>query len=318
MKNLSLLATLITVVLFSCTKENSDEFIPNPGNPYNDTTWSESVTPDASINKLFELLSPPSETDSFDLATGSTLHFANGLQISVPAHGCVEADEGLADIAVDFLKSKGDFIRHAKPSTSNGDLLVSGGAIQLTVIQNGTILHLSDDKTISISYPTAEPDPSMTVFYGDVSLNDREGFNWIEANDNISKVEIAHTDTADLYEIVSRKFEWINCDHYLNYSGDLTRISVILPPNFTNNNTAAFLVSTNDFIVARFNADVPNRTFYVNNIPVGEPFMIITISKIGDDLYLGTHDVTISNGLTVELSPEKNTQEEIGGFLDSL
>lgn len=318
MKNHFLHIAIILLMITGCKKENSDEFIPSPGNPYNDTTWAQVVPANAAVNRIFDTLTENPETASVDLAAGSTIHFANGLVISLPVNACTESSTGLADITVKFLGTKGDFIRNAKPSTSGTHLLVSGGAVYVSITQNATPLHLAEDKSMSIRIPTDAPDPEMTVFYGDTSTGTNEGFTWQKATDNTSRVNISQTDTGDNYELITSRFDWINCDRYLDFNGDVTTISVVLPVNFTNANTAVFLVSTSGFTVARFQADVANRRFYLENIPVGESYEVVTMSQIGSDLYLGTAATTIEQSGIIQVSPEKKTLADITEFLDGL
>ena len=73
---------IILLISFSCHKEISNEFVPDPGNPYNDTSWTTSISANAPVNEIFQLLSTPSETNSLDAATGGTVNFNNGIQVT--------------------------------------------------------------------------------------------------------------------------------------------------------------------------------------------------------------------------------------------
>ena len=310
---------IITFTFFSCKKEISNEFVPDPGNPYNDTSWATAVSHTAPVNEIFQMFSKPSQTNSIDVSAGGTVNFNNNLQIIFPEKACGESVTGNIQIAVDHLKTKGDMIRFGKPTMSGDRLLVSAGAFNVRVLQNTSALSLKDDKTIIIRYRVPYPDHDMKVFYGDTSVNSREGFTWVEANDGSSlRTTPSTSDTAYFYELICKKFEWVNCDKFINDGGERTKVSVILPVNFTNKNTAVFLVSTEQFTVARCRADAQNRLFFLENMPVGIPFTIVSISKIGNDLYLATKDIIISENLNSELSPQKKTEQEISDFLDSL
>jgi len=315
-----LLITIITFTFFSCKKEISNEFVPDPGNPYNDTAWTTTVSPAAPVNEIFQLFSKPSQTNSLNVSEGGAVDFDDDVQIIFPAKACGENVTGNIQIAIDHLKTKGDLIRFGKPTMSGDKLLVSAGAFNVRVLQNTSVLSLKDNKSIIIRYRAPHPDPGMKVFYGDTSVNSREGFTWVEANDGISSVRTtpSTSDTAYFYELVCKKLEWVNCDKFFNEGGDRTKVSVILPVNFTNKNTAVFLVSKDQFMVARCSADEENRLFFLENMPVGKAFTIVSISKIGSDLYLATKNITISKNLNAELSPEKKAEQTIADFLDSL
>ncbi len=91
-----------------------------------------------------------------------------------------------------------------------------------------------------------------------------------------------------------------------------------MPVNFTNNNTAVFLVFNDIFCVARFNADVVNHLFYVQDVPINKKVTIVSISKIGTDFYLVTKEVIVTENLIVKLNPENKTLQDINDYLNSL
>jgi hypothetical protein len=308
---------LLLVTFFSCTKEASDEFITDPGNPYNDTAWVQTIPAVAPVNEVFQIFSKPSETNSFEAAIGDTLNLSNGLEVIFPPNACGPAVTGTLQLSVDQLRTKGDLVRFGRSTLSNDELLVSGGAFNIHVSQRASHPVLADDKYISIKYPAANPASSMNIFYGDTNINSREDFNWVKANDN-SYASWGVSGTDSFYKLTCRKFDWINCDKFLNSGSDLTKVSVILPANFTNKNTAVFLISTDELLVARCKADPANRLFYLSNIPVGKQFEILTLSKIGYDLFLGTENINITTNIVVHVSPEKKSQEDISTYLDSL
>jgi len=67
------LFAIITLIFFSCSKENSNEFVTDPGNPYNDTTWVKTIAANSPVNEIFQILSSPSEDSSFDATNGKKL-----------------------------------------------------------------------------------------------------------------------------------------------------------------------------------------------------------------------------------------------------
>lgn len=317
--NRYLLLVLITSVFFSCKKENSNEFIPDPNNDYNDTAWVQTIPVNAAVNELFQMLTPPSQAKSFDVATSAALSFDDNVEINFSANSPATPTSGNVTVSIDHISSRGDVIRFGKSTTSGNQLLVSGGAFRISVAQNGAPLQIANDKTITIKFPALERDWAMKVFYGDTSVNSREGFTWVPSDDSIVLRQTpGGTDTGYFYEMISKRFDWVNCDRFYNTGGDRTKVSVILPVNFTNKNTAVFLVSTKDFLVARFSADYEQRLFYIENIPVNEVFKIVTVSKIGSDLYLGTKQTTITKDIIIEVSPEKKTVQDISDYLDAL
>jgi len=161
----------------------------------------------------------------------------------------------------------------------------------------------------------------MSLFYGDTTANN---FTWVPASTSNTGSRVTNWRQEDSlgfkegYLILCQKFNWINCDKFADTTNPRTTLSATLPVNFTNNNTAVFIVFKDMLAVARMNADADNRLFYYNNVPVTSNVIIVSISKIGDDLYLGTKQTTVTENLVVKLSPEKKTEKEITDYINSL
>jgi hypothetical protein len=317
--NRYLFFVLLSIIFLSCKKENSSEFVPDANNSYNDTTWMQTIPVNAAVNELFQILSPAPQTKSFDVAAGAAFSFDNNVEITFSPNSPSTTTSGDANVAVDHLALKGDIIRFGKSTTSGNKLLVSAGAFRINVAQNGSTLEIANDKTVRIKFPALKPDNAMKIFYGDTSVNSREGFTWIESSDSIKLMkDPGGADTGYFYEMISKKFEWVSCDRFYNYRGEQTKVSVFLPVNFTNKNTAVFLVSKNEFITARCRADYMHRLFYIENIPVGETFKIVTVSKIDNDLYWGIKEANITKDIIIKVSPEKKTAADIITYLSNL
>ncbi len=313
--NLYLSVVIIAVLFVSCNKEPSDEFYVDPNNPVNDTAWRDNVLPDAPVNKIFQLFTPSTQTDSFDVQRKHKLLFNDYLQITFPGNSLEgeggEKITGVAKIKIDYLETKGDLIRFRRSTTSGDKLLESGGVFNIEVTQNGQQLKIAANNFIMIRYRSANPDPNMGVFYGDTTASNIDNFNWLPASD--SKVNI-WSDSG--YQLFPKRFNWINCDKFVNTTNSTT-VFATLPVNFTNNNTAVYVVFRDMFSVVRMYPDVDNRLFYFNNLPLSN-VTIVSISKIGDNLYLGTKQTTVTENLIVKLSPEKKTEKEITDYINSL
>src|SRR3954471_9976785 len=211
------LFTIITLIFFSCTKENSNEFVTDPGNPYNDTSWVKTIAATAPVNQIFQVLSSSSEDSSFDATNGRMINFSNNVQMTFPANGFNASGNAKAQIV--FLKTKGDMIRFGKPTTSGDKFLISGGAFLINVTGNNQSLSVQQNKQITIRYTTLHIDPQMTLFYGDTSVNSTDGFTWVASPDTLTTKPVTawyyNRDSGNVlygYEILSKKCHWINCD----------------------------------------------------------------------------------------------------------
>jgi len=311
---------IITVIFISCKKEASDEFLLDLNNPLNDTTWKTNILADAPVNKIFEMLSTPSQTGSFDAKRDYTVHFNDYLQIKFSGNSCKgdggESISGTVKVEVEYLKTRGDMIRFKRSTTSYDRILESGGAFNIKVTQNGRRLKLVPDKVMIIKYRNSKADQQMNVFYGDTTVNNLDNFTWVPADSQ--RINTWRDGSISGYELFCKRFNWINCDKFTDTTKPRTTVSAILPVNFTNNNTAVYLVFKDMLSVVRMYANVTNRLFYFDNVPANSKVTVVSISKIGDNIYLGTKEATITRNLVVKLSPDKKTKKEVDDYINSL
>jgi len=225
----------------------------------------------------------------------------------------------MAKIEVIFLQKKGDFIRYERPTTSNHYLLETGGALYLHITQNGTPLKLAPGAFVSIRYKEPQAYSDMEVFFGDTTANNTGNFDWFPAQDTSAVFVWADSSTLELgYQLFSQKLEWINCDYFRDSTIARTGISTKLPVNYTNNNTAVFLVFKELRAVVRLSENVDQRLFESIQIPLGSKVEVVSLSQLGNDLYMATKDLTVAGNDMIELEPVKKTEAQIRDYLDGL
>ena len=314
---ISALAWFVVLLVVSCTKENSDQFLPDQNNASNDTAWTASLRPNATVYQLQAMLAGEPQTKTLDLATGGTITFNDGVQVTFDPASLSNAAPAPALVELVYVKTKGDIVRNFKPTISNGRLLESGGAFHLRVSQDGKVLTLAPGSHVSIRYTFPQVDDDMQLFYGDTSVPG--SFNWLP--DNTGSVTTFSTpDTAGVtlgYELLSSRLEWINCDKFID-TGTLTKILCVLPANFTNNNTTVFMVFHDFRSVLQLYPDAGLKGFYMEKVPLGADVTLVSISKIGETLFMATTETSVSSAQVVELTPTQTTSEAILQYLQGL
>lgn len=320
-----LAASFAFLLLLSCKKEYSEVFINDPGNPANDTAWKSTVANNAPVNQILNALKNKSALiDSFDAATGGIINFGDSIIIDLPANAYKnstgENTSGKVQLELLLLRKKGDFIRYQRPTASGNYLLETGGAVYIKVTKNGEPVDLVNGEMVNISYKESSPNNNMQLFYGDTTVNNTGNFDWQPADSGRGYVNTKYDSTHFFkgYELLSNRFSWINCDRFIDTTVDKTICSALLPLNFTNNNTALFIVFKEQRIVARMFADPEHRLFSLQNIPIGSKITMISLSTIGNDYYLASKDVIVRQSMYANLMPEKKTLNDINVYIDGL
>ena len=320
---------LIAGALFiNACQKNSDIFVPDAGQlNAPDTAWYNPIATTASVFSLQTNLLLEPVKDSFEVnANIATLTTSNGVQLSFPPNCCVSsaglAITGKVYVEVLLIKKKGDMVLMNKPTSSNGNLLVSGGEIFISLKKDGKELQLAQNKKIYIKYADAPVNPLMKLFFGDESNPNR--FNWVPAADSLNNY--VGTGTQQFYEILTNHLRWINCDYFYDTTG-ITRsvVSAQLPSNYTNANTTSFLVFRDFRSVLGIYGDVAEKKFISGKVPNGKAATVIVISKQGNDYFLGKEIITTginviagTNNQKVLLSPVKTSLADIKLFLSTL
>lgn len=318
--------------LSSCQKEYSEQFVPYTNNLLNsDTVWNASSNQRSVNIALTELTAAPM-LDSFTLATGGTVNFPENLSLLFPPN-CVgsAATTPLTPklrVQVTYLKRKGDFIRYGKPTMSYDYLLQSGGSFNIVLTtQNGVPVSLAPGISFKIKYRNAAPSNDMKFFYEtNTWVNGADSaVTWTQGNGqsqgSVSTWQQFDTASQTIikgYEMFSSRLNWVNCDYFNDTSQPYTRMNVSLPLNFTNANTNVYAVFKSKNIVAGLNSEASSKTFYLKRMPIGSEIVLVTVSKIGNDYYLGKKEATISNANLISVSPEPKSLTDISNYLNSL
>lgn len=337
-KNVFIVWMVAPVLIFTaCKKEISDDFTTYVNHPLNDTIWVRNLPGTAPINDLFDLLLPKAYIDSFDATNGSILKYGDSLEIDIKGGSCTGPGstgpvQGTARIELISLKRKGDFIKVFKPTTTaNGSLLETGGGLFIRILKDNRELTLTANSTIRIKFSDIDTaKPNMQAFYG------REGippplrgidtaFSWVRDFDTSYLPTWSKPSNNPLapsyfgYELNSKNLRWVTADRYIDSTQPKTKVTAILSPNYTNKNTAVFAVFNNRKTVVNMKGDYASRSFFATNIPLRTSVKLVSLSKIGSDLYLGVKEISsVATVTSYTIVPAKKSLSEILAYLNSL
>ena len=310
------------MIISSCQK-NIDAFIPDNFQISADTMWQSNVSPSASVFSLKRDLRVARAMDSFSYSNANFVFSSGNISLTIPTNSLVKNSgiltTGLIQRESLLAVKKGDYIANDMPTTSNDRLLVSGGAFYLNLKNNGDNLSIAQGSRITVKFSASNPFQYNRIF--NASLDSVNGFNWIPNTDTaFNKSSITTTG----YEIETNRTQHIQTAHFMEVAGIAqTVLTIKLPSNYTNMNTATYISFSNETCVAGLKANVSLRAFVSPLLPVNRSVTVVVISKQVGDYYFGTQQIiTSSNGSnlsgTIFITPVKRSLDYIKTFLNSL
>lgn len=332
MKRILAIITCVGVLALGCSKESSNEFVPYPNNELNDTAWNAIPASTAPVRKIHQQFQLPLSSDSISGSAGGVLIFNDKLMLYFPPNFCTTNNGTTVNdkvkIEIVQLESKGDMIRQNKPTMSYEELLITGGSMYIKASRNNESLKLAPGTKIQVimrnDFTASNTSSNMSLFVGQENANvtSTQNFTWVPADTAVSAVNStmfqSATGSSPAYSFFIDNFQWVNCDYFYSSTQPKTKITVSTPPNFTNTNTVVYAVFTNENIVAYLYDDAAKRHFYMTNAVIGKPVMLVSLSMINNQYYLGTKLVTIGPNMNVDITPELKTKQQIDSFLESL
>lgn len=317
---------LVLLSVTACTKETSDQFVSYTNNPLNDTVWNSNGTNFYNIAKIIipEVVKD-NITDSFNSLVNNTITIGDSLEVAILANACIHANgapittNAKIKIDITLLKSKGDFIKYASPTTNINNLLEAGVYLNVKLSRDGQDIKLASNSAIKIKVKDIVTSTNMVFFSGtSIRFNNDTIFSWIPSFDGKVELWKSNTNTLLGYEFTTNKLGWIGSSYFSDSLLPKTRLNVVLPSNYTNKNTALFVVFKNKKTVVNLLNDPVTKTFFTYNIPVGTEATLVSLTKINANYYLGSKAIKVSNGDVLNVLPEKKTLEQIISYLNSL
>lgn len=310
------LALFSSLGFYSCKKKY--QIIPAP-------------TPTSGIRDSFSLKQIDNvKSHTLNAVSGGSFTTEGGMKIQVPADIFVDASgipiSGNVDIEIIEILTPSDMIFMEKSTTSNGEVLVSGGQFKISYAVNGNPVYIREGYQLGIQVPTKIGDSKMQVFYG---TEDATGFvDWTQAMDTaLLSQPIPAIVTLDTVGSVIEKYytfsldslsaNWINCDYFYSASGIKTKLSIKLPEDHNNGNTMFFMNfnTIQSVMTGYFNG---NNFVSSGQIPVGTNLKLIFISEIDGDFYYKESDITVTSNYSTTLELDPSTYPDIEKKINEL
>lgn len=265
---------------------------------------------------------------SLNAASGGVLTGQNGVVINVPANAFVYSNGIQVTGSINFelieALSISEMILLDKPTTSNNEILVSGGQIKLTATQNSSQVFLANGMSVNVNVPTSNPDGQMGLFTGTENIDG--DVNWVSASldtvqqDTVTIVtDSVSFDTYYNFDFEADSLGWINCDYFWNNPNPNTEVIAQLDTVYNASNTSCFLVfeSINSVISLYPNNSILGE-FFGYSAPTGEAVTFVCISERDGVYYSAFVNSTLVTNHIEAITMNQTTLQAIETAIDNL
>jgi hypothetical protein len=195
--------TLCTVLFGACKKDR--------------VTPQEQKLTLADFNAKFNV---PAQNFNGNAGSPFSITGVKGVKADFPANAFLDAAgnpvAGSVKVTLKEVLSKRDILLSGKMTESNGQILISGGEIQITASQNGQALKLNPAANVAVKIPTTLSTDPMDLFTFAPTTSDS---TWV-LNQKARVVT-----EASYYSFSLPNFGWVNCDYFYSNPNPKTTIT---------------------------------------------------------------------------------------------
>ena len=262
------------------------------------------------------------QADTLFVTPGGVRIFLSHLdQLFADASGTIVPCSTCPDFRLEVveIQRKGDLIsRNTSTITSENRVLESGGILHLKASCNGQELKLAQGNVLKIQIPETPPFFANQLFTNSVGISD-VFTGWSGANAAVSNAEWqvpGGTSFQVGYQMMVPSLHWVCAGRMLEEPN--SSYCVELPLGFSDQNTQAFIVmkNINAVVPLRYQADV--FRFCAPFIPQGFPVQLVTVSKLGNQYWLGNKDVETGGSNSATVQPQKMSEQQVIEFFKNL
>lgn len=293
----------------------------------------------AYLNTLFNDLSPVLPSYTYDSAASANITLEDGQStLSLPGDCFLrengEAVEGEIEIKALLVKNKGDMIRYRATTKSGADLLDSEVEVFLAAFQNGVSLQFNPDLNYSLNLAIDSLDQSSFGQSGEAYLGqlDENGtLDWYTpAESSWASLELNEwfPSTDDVlvtgYSLSSNTFGWVAASQLVEESVDSnSKLELLLPEEFGNLNTTAFLVLDGYNTVVNLMVGATDEHFEYVGVPSGASGKVFILGVLDgeeeEDVFAEVVSVSLGNSSTETVEAlGKRSLSEVQALLNDI
>lgn len=310
-----LLLAFVALLVSACEKEEDVDYTYGCGTCEDANTVAEVLKNNAPEAQFFNV----------DAGALIDVEGEQGTRITIGPNSFADMDgnpvSGNIDLILKEIYTPGQMILANKMTTSNGQILSSGGELFFNVQQNGEDLQLINNQTVSMKVPASNPDPNMALFNG--SQDTAGNFTWAPNNTPVQSCNDSSSvsfPTGYCFNI-DTLFQWINCDYFWSDPRPLTDVEIVVPQGYDKTNTLVFIYVPSINSIASI-TQYQNQSFWIQGgyrLPVGLEVDFVAVYSDGNGTlgYAYQTNTIVANHQEV-LQFTTVTEQQLTQFLLSL
>jgi len=327
---IALLCACITMIALSCGKNYSNV---NMGGP--------------TLNQTFAALKPTPQKITVQAGVETTVFGAKGTLLHFYPNSFRDANghtltSGNVDIQLTEMYKPGDMIANRATTMSGGQILRSGGQINISATVNGQPV-FANRYGVGFMQQQWSPNP-MTLFYGNTNNGDSI-VNWQAADTTQPGAFAAGVDTSGSFNTQygrpwvgyvfdsASTLQYTNCDAFYENDSPKTSVTAVMPDSsFTPSNTQVYLIlpdincamSSVEPELGGASWNKPEHSITIvsegntNIVPQGMNYKLIVITNKNGQYYYWQTSGVITHQLKVTTTPTQTTQADVTSKLDAL
>ncbi len=267
---------------------------------------------------LEDFFSKQVDIQSFSLEANqdNTITAANGTEINIPANSFADASgnavTGTVNLNLKELLSKANMVLSNKPTMSNGELLVSTGALFLNPTQDDQNLAFSNlVETIIPKTLDFDPFEGFHLLTSGSNSNLGTALNWSIGDQN------SFEEMNEGFNITSNKVNWMSIGKLYDSNTSTISVNPVGYGIYVDDQTA-FLVYKNINAVQQAKA-VVGAPIIFENVPENQDAILFVLGMDPHNFFVGVQNLTTSSNelninLNVAITPEEEMINTVNGF----
>ncbi len=314
----ALLGALFLTGAWNCRKD-VEEFRPYSYEPSQ-----------SSIQNLLGQVAAPAAVSTFILkgvGQDTTLTTASGVRVVLtdPDELFVNADNQTVaastcqnlQIEIIEVPDKGDLLGQGLHTAMypDGQLLETGAIVHVQASCDGAPLQLLPNRELKVQVPANALNNDLLAYNG--QLQGAAFLGWQATGDAAYLAEwVTNGTTRHGYELYPSQLGWISAGRPV--TEQTSGFCVKLPSAMTGETAQVFVVFKGLSTVATLVYDAGSQSFCFDQAPIGYPVQVLTISKLGEQYWLGNQETEIGTNTVLQVEPHKMTEAALLEYLKNL